>query len=446
MRRWTVGFRLLAASWVLVALMLPLAGLVLHWAFASAVTTAFDQRLEAVLNALAASVEKDVDGRLTLDRSVGDARFEQVFSGWYWQIADADGAVLVSRSLWDEALPLSGRDAEEELRAGRALGPRDEALRLVEREVRIAGEGDPVRLMVAGPQEELSGQIASFRHILVAALSGLAVVLLGLLAVQVRWGLAPLRRLDAELREVQSGAREWLDEARPGELGLVATAMNAVLERDRQLMERARSAAGNLAHSIKTPLSVLRARLDHLPEAEQQRLAREIQRIDDAVRHHLARASAAGTASFAGRVHVAEALRPVVDALARLAERRGVALDLEVDPVLRAGVDAQDLQELVGNLVENAIRWAQGRVEVRSLTAEADLILIVEDDGPGMTPEQRDAAMERGEGLDETRSGSGLGLHIVRELVELYGGRMELGVAASGGLAVRIAIPQPVDT
>ena len=167
----------------------------------------------------------------------------------------------------------------------------------------------------------------------------------------------------------------------------------------------------------------------------------ELGRIDQAVRHHLARASAAGGATLAGRVHLGEAIAPVVDGLARLAGRRGIALERDIDASLAVRMDPQDLQELVGNLLDNALRWAGRRVSLRVAGEVGGVRLSIEDDGPGMSAEQREAALARGARLDERRSGSGLGLAIVEDLMTLYGGTLSLDDSPLGGLAAHVWLP-----
>lgn len=438
MKHWPLVARLLLASWLLVLLILPLAGVALSLAFQSAVNQAFDERLKAMLHVTSSAIRADADGRLDLSRSLGDARFEQVFSGWYWQVSDAQGPLLSSRSLWDESLtPMSG-GASGDVLAGDAIGPREQPVRQVQRRLRLPDYPHPLQVVVAGPTNEVQAEVAGFRRLLLIALASLGALLLVLIAVQVRWGLAPLRRMREDLREVQTGQRAALDTRLPADLRGLAETMNRVLDRDRRLIERGRNAAGNLAHAIKTPLAVMRTQLAQLPDRERERFGRELKRVDEAVRHHLARASAAGSAGFSGQVMVSTALAPVLDGLGKMAERRGVTLDVRIDERLRVSVDPHDLQELAGNLLENAVRWASRTVR---LTVDADggrLRLLVDDDGPGMSEAQRRAAMDRGKLVDSERSQSGLGMSIVSELVDLYAGDMQLGVSAEGGLSVRI--------
>src|SRR5690606_26539309 len=260
-------------------------------------------------------------------------------------------------------------------------------------------------------------------------------------ALQSRGGRTPLRRMRTALRRVEAGDAARLEEqGLPGELADLAAAMNEVIDKDQRLIERGRSAAGNLAHALKTPVAVLQTQAEHLPPAQREQVRAELARIDDAVRHHLARASAAGGAALAGRARVMPVIRPVLDGLGRLAARRGLTLETAVDEQLALRIDPQDLQELVGNLLENALGWARGRVRVTGVRDGEQGLVCIEDDGPGMTAAQRDAALARGARLDEQRPGSGLGLAIVAELVTLYGGTLNLDDSPLGGLRVSVSL------
>ncbi|WP_353979598.1 HAMP domain-containing sensor histidine kinase [Salinicola endophyticus] len=435
-----LGTRLLLASLVLVVVLLPLAGFGLTYNFRESATASFDSRLESQLNALLAGIQIDGMGQhLRLNRSLGDARFERVYSGWYWQVTDEGDLTLTSRSLWDQRLPTP--TPENGVNVFAITGPRDEPLRMIERDIRVPGHPKVIRVALAGSTRELDREVGRFERLLIISLATFAVLLLAGLALQMRWGLAPLRRMSANLRAVEEGEAERLDTQLPAELEELALAMNSVLERDRRLIERGRAAAGNLAHALKTPVSVLKTLAERFPAEQRQPINTELARIDDAVRHHLARASAAGGLAFAGRVTIAEAIAPVVQGLSRLAERRGVHFEARIDPTATARIDPQDLQELVGNLLENALRWAETRVIFVVRRVEHGVRLQVEDDGPGMTRAQSESALARGVRLDTSAAGSGLGLAIVEDLMALYGGELTLDRASLGGLAADVWLP-----
>lgn len=439
--RASIAARLLLAALVITVIALPLAGLALTYQFRAAVTTAFDERLESLLNVVLASVAYDAaNQRLTFERALGDARFDQVYSGWYWQISDGDAQVITSRSLWDQRLPV--RDAKQTT-VREVVGPRRAALRLMERDITLSGLERPVHVSVAASRQELDLEVARFQRLLTFSLLGLGGLLMLTLALQVRWGLAPLRRMRANLRQVEAGYEHSLDTALPNELSRLAAAMNAVLERDRRLVERSRHAAGNLAHALKTPLSVMRLNLARLPQDSQPGFAAELSRIDVAVRHHLARASAAGDRGGLGSVALSTALAPLIEGLGRLAKRRRLTLECDIPEGVKVAMDEQDLQELVGNLLDNALRWARWRVDLKATENAHHVLLTITDDGPGMTDAECQAAMARGARLDDQRSGTGLGLAIVADLVRLYDGSLALGRSHTGGLAVTVRLPQP---
>ncbi|QEA38929.1 HAMP domain-containing histidine kinase [Pistricoccus aurantiacus] len=436
---WSLSRRLLAAALILVMLTLPLVGAGLVYNFRHAVTASFDQHLESLLKVLLADLEIDpASQEPALGLSLGDARFDRVFSGWYWQITDTRGTVLVSRSLWDQRLPVS---MAKGLTTRNITGPRGQALRVTERDVRLPNYPHRLHVSVAASRRELDAEVARFEWLLGISLASLALLLLTGLAIQIRWGLAPLRRLQADLEAIENGRTEQLDTRLPGELRRLANAMNEVIERDRRLIERGRAAAGNLAHALKTPVSVLRMLAERLPEASRQRFYQEIQRIDEAVRHHLARASASSGVALGGSAALKDTLAPVIEGLSRLAKRRGLDFECRIEKALGTRMDPQDMQELVGNLLDNALGWAEARVRFAAEHEESGVGLYIDDDGPGMTATQRKAALGRGARLDERRSGSGLGLAIVDDLVTLYRGRLRLDDSPLGGLRVHVWLP-----
>ncbi|WP_339935453.1 HAMP domain-containing sensor histidine kinase [Vreelandella glaciei] len=441
-RRWakrSISLRLLLAVLVMIGLALPIAGTLLSHHYHAAATQAFDERLGATLNVIMAGVTYDrIEQQLVHDRALGDPRFDNVYSGWYWQITDGEQQTLASRSLWDQRLPFIENDT---LSARSITGPRGQSLRVVERDIYLAPLEAPLHISVAAQDDVLANDIREFQQLLWGGLIGLGVLLLGVLALQVRWGLAPLRRMHANLHEVEQGSAEQLDTRLPDELATLAASMNAVLARDQRLIERGRHTAGNLAHALKTPLSVMRLQLRQLPEANRAAWAVELERLDSAVRHHLARASAAGEGVRFAPIDLYPTLTPLLNGLSRLAQRRGIVLRQTWGQKIRVHMDEQDIQELVGNLMDNALRWAHSEVQLNVKTDGQQLILTVSDNGPGMSEAECQQAVQRGQRLDEHRSGSGLGLAIVTDLVALYSGQMHLTRASTGGLEVVIELP-----
>ena len=439
LRTLPIASRMLATSLILVVLVIPVAGLLLSYNLREAVNTAFDERLESLLNVVLAGIEYDRQtDTLALNQRLGDARFDQVFSGWYWQISDNASRVLTSRSLWDQRLPLT---AGPQLQYSTISGPNGETLRKLERDVRLPRLPVILHVAVAADLSEVDAALARFEQLLWLSLVSLGILLLLGIWCQLHWGLEPLRRIRSNLQAVEKGDCERLDTDLPEELNNLATAINTVLERDRQLMSRARTAAGNLAHAIKTPVSVMMTTTEQLPASQRETMASELKRLNEAVRHHLARASAAGPVVLRPRVTLSVALEPVFNGISRLAERKNITFKKPEVPPLQLQIDAQDLQEIVGNLLENALRWAKSKV-VMAMYSEADnLYLSIMDDGPGMSSQGRNEALQRGGRLDEQRSGSGLGLAIVSELIQLYDGQLQLKPSPMGGLLVTVCLP-----
>ena len=439
LRKLPIASCMLATSLILVVLVIPVAGLLLSYNLREAVNTAFDERLESLLNVVLAGIEYDQQtDTLALNQRLGDARFDQGFSGWYWQISDNASRVLTSRSLWDQRLPLT---AGPQLQYSTISGPNGETLRKLERDVRLPRLPVTLHVAVAADLSEVDAALARFEQLLWLSLVSLGILLLLGIWCQLHWGLEPLRRIRSNLQAVEKGDCERLDTDLPEELNNLATAINTVLERDRQLMSRARTAAGNLAHAIKTPVSVMMTTTEQLPASQRETMVSELKRLNEAVRHHLARASAAGPVVLRPRVTLSVALEPVLNGISRLAERKNIAFQKPEVPPLQLQIDAQDLQEIVGNLLENALHWAKSTV-VMAIFSEADnLLLSIMDDGPGMSSQSRDEALQRGGRLDEQRSGSGLGLAIVSELIQLYDGQLQLKPSPMGGLLVTVCLP-----
>jgi signal transduction histidine kinase len=304
---------------------------------------------------------------------------------------------------------------------------------------------------VAGDAAEIDDGTQGFDRILAATFSVLAIVLLLITTFQVRFGLAPLNRISAGLAAIRSGAAERLEGKFPVEIAPLARETNALIDANREIVVRARTHVGNLAHALKTPLSVMmnEAAL-HRDDPFAAKVREQIEIMRDQVTRHLERARlAAGMAAVIGTV---TEVRPVVTALARTMEKihldRGIAIDLGGLEDAKFRGERPDLEEMIGNLVDNACKWAQSRVaiEVSSerpnpLDDQRVVRITVDDDGPGLSPSQRDQVARRGRRLDETKPGSGLGLSIVVELASLYGGELTLGTAPIGGLRAELALP-----
>lgn len=427
-----------ALAWI--AVMLAAGGVVLSMAFRDKVEQEFANRLEAMLRSMIAATEIAPDGRAKLVRPLGDPRFDQVFSGWYWQVSGPDGRPLRSRSLWDSAIDTV--DGGDEPHRRWVTGPRGERLMVVERDLAFPDAAGPVHLLIAADTTEMAEGVRRFDLLLLSALglmgAGMAVAIL----IQVGFGLRPLRVMAADLLAVRRGERPRLGQGYPREVAPLAEAMNAVLARDEELIERARTHVGNLAHGLKTPLAVIAAEMAGSPDKAV--VADQLQSMRRLVERHLGRASAEAGAgrTMGASVPVAETARAIAGALSRLHGERGIVLHhADIPPDLAFPGHGEDLEEILGNLMENACKYAARLVRVSARGEPGELVLAVEDDGPGLTAEQAAEASRRGRRLDEMAPGWGLGLAIVADIVQVYGGSLAFGRSQLGGLMVEVRLP-----
>ena len=456
MRANSLALRLFLSATVWAVIILLITGVVLSSLYRQAVERAFDRRLGVYLRTLVADVASPDEGGEKFPQSLGEPLFELPLSGWYWQVTRVDPGkteVRASRSLWDGGLPhlqdfgiAAGPDGSRE---GYVSGPEEQRLRLVERNIDLGDEGHYL-VAVAGDAAEISEETRSFDQALIITFSILAAVLLLTTTFQVRFGLAPLKRITDGLAAIRSGSAERLTGKFPEEIAPLARETNALIEANKEIVERARTHVGNLAHALKTPLSVMVNEASARgTEPFAQKVLEQAAIMRDQVARHLERARLAARLTVVGSV--AE-VAPVVTALARTMEKihrdKNLTIDVHADDKAQFHGERPDLEEMMGNLVDNACKWASSRVAIEVMRERPDQIsnrqvvrIIVDDDGRGLSPSEREQVAKRGQRLDETKPGSGLGLSIVVELAALYGGGLTLGTAPLGGLRAELVLP-----
>ena len=452
MRFNSLAFRLFAsaAAWTLVVL--PVTAILLVSLYREAVERNFDARLNVYLASLVASTTEGSGAKPKEPANLGEPIFTIPLSGWYWQIKPLDGAarpVFVSDSLLDQQLKLPSQNAVPPdtslTRRAYADGPEQQRLRVVEREIRPAGPNStPYSYAVAGDAAEIDRDLAGFTTMLIAALAVLGLGLLVATFFQVRFGLQPLRAVRQDLAQIRSGEAEKLEGELPVEIRPLQQELNALIQSNREIVDRARTHVGNLAHALKTPLSVIsnEARTHQGPLSDKVVEQAEIMRTQ--IAHHLDRARVAARSSVIGDItEVAGVLQALKRTLDRIYEERGLDLEVSCGDELRFQGEKQDFEEMIGNLLDNACKWARSRVkaEARRLDGAASFMVVVDDDGPGLTGDERAKIGKRGQRLDESKPGSGLGLSIVADLAHLYKGRLELEPSPEGGLRARLELP-----
>lgn len=447
----SLRFRLIAGAAVWVAAAVAVCGFILFHLFQEHVRASYQASLMTHLDQLAAMLHHRPDGLLELRGPLSEPRFTKPYSGLYWQASDIGGKVLVrSRSLWDSDIPLPAVLADNQVHPHILPGPQRESLIVVERTLSVPGSSTRLRVAVAGDAAETVPLVQAFTRTLVLSLGIIALGLIGAAGIQVTVGLHPLRALRDGLAAIRGGEARRLDGPFPEEVAPLAGELNALLDHFDDALSRARTQAGQLAHGLKTPLAILANEGGAIARSGAAERAEAIHVQVEAMRrqidHHLARVRAAAAYGLPGvRCDVGESASAICRTLARLHADRALVIDCSVPPGTTFAGDAQDLEELLGNLVENACKWAAGRVEVKARREAGTVVLTVDDDGPGVPDDWRDAAFEPGARLDETKPGSGLGLAIARDMVTLYRGGIQLGRSFLGGLYVEVRLPAVSD-
>jgi signal transduction histidine kinase len=433
---------------------LVVGGWTLSSIFRASVEDNFSATLETDLDSLIASTDADSNGDAHVEQGFEMARYERVYSGWYWQIMPMDAqnrdqGTLLSRSLFHKAV-LSNTDySARGLMFGHAEGPDGQFLRTIARRVEFpvtdSKKRDETRaynFVVAGNLAEVDKRVSDFDTALFWSFLLLGAGLVGAVLLQVRVGLQPLRKVSEALARIRDGKARRLEGEFPAEIQPLASELNSLIEHSQEVVGRARTHVSNLAHFLKTPLTVLSSEAAAQPGPLADAVRRQVSTMRRQVDHYLARARAAGAVDVLGnRTQV----KPVLDDLARVLKRMHANVEIEIQcpSALYFRGERQDLEEMAGNLMDNACKWAYGSVLVSAVRgAGATMELTIEDDGDGLSEEERAQVGERGERLDESVPGSGLGLAIVRDISKLYGGNFELAKSErKGGLKARLILP-----
>jgi len=438
---------LVSAAWILI--LLGAGGFALDRVLTSALTRNFDAQISYVLSALIGSAEIDPEGAVFLNRTPADQRFLEPNSGAYFQISAIDQAGnasrqdldLSSRSLWDRRLKVTTGHNDYGIHSYDSSEFDKEKLRVMERDVRLPGSPMRWRFQVAQSREELDAQIRVVRATMIRSFAILGLGLVILAVLQAFYGLWPLRRVRRAIAAIRSGARSRIEDRFPREIAPLTEELNELLAHNENQAEEARRHAGNLAHALKTPLTVItNAATAQAPDLADT-VCREATTMRRQVDHHLARARAIGRRSSAqARSEVWPSLESVERAVSRLYEN--VTIDLAGDKTAFVRVERQDLDEMLGNLIENAAKYGGGRVFVTVKTSAECVEIEIEDDGRGIPEGERTSIFDRGARLDTGKPGTGLGLAIVRDVAQIYGGSVHLEESEDlGGLLVRLKLP-----
>ena len=451
--RGSIARRMLVAAAIWSAVVLLIAGWSLQAFYRTETDQQLDLSLDDTLRTLAGAVNS-AQGQITVDdaKLPRDERFSLPLLGRYWAFIDlsAENEVVRTRkslSFFDEDAGVAADVRAEALKQKGAVlhldapGPDDKQMRLGLQAVTFPDRPEPLLLYAAIDRTSADASVGSFTLRLGIALGVLAIGLIGGVLVLIRYGLRPLHEIEDKLGDVRAGRRDKLDGEYPSELSPLVREINTLITHNRNVVDRARTHVGNLAHALKTPLAVLKNEAkgsDKLSDL----VRRQTEAMTSNVNSYLKRAQAAAQAEVLGvRTEVKEPVEGIARMLERLHRGKGVAIDVDVDPKAVFRGERGDFDELVGNLLENAAKWCKSRVNVTVTRNDDGMEVKVDDDGPGLPAEHRAKALERGKRLDESEPGTGLGLSIVSELADIYGGRLHLEDSPIGGLRARLVLP-----
>jgi signal transduction histidine kinase len=451
--RGSIARRMLVTAAIWSAAVLVAAGWSLQALYRAETDRQLDVENNQTLLTLANAVVSN-GGRLTFNETKWpkDEQFDMAFSGRYWGYLMIDDENLIvdaelSESFADARPEMSGQMISAALsRPGFVVhddtsGPDERQLRIALQALTFTDRKLPILLYSSTDRTAADDAVRRFALTLGIALGVLALGILVGVLVLIRYGLRPLHEIEDKLHDVRAGRRDTLDGEYPGELTPLVKEINTLISHNRKVVDRARTHVGNLAHALKTPLAVMRN------EARgNDRVSEVVRRQTDAmtqnVNHYLKRAQAAAQAEVLGaRTEIKEPLEGIARMLERLHRDKGLAIDVDADPKAVFRGEKGDLDELVGNLLENAAKWCKSRIKVKVARSDDGIEVTVDDDGPGLPAEHRAKALERGKRLDESEPGTGLGLSIVTELADIYGGRLFLEDSPMGGLRARLVLP-----
>jgi signal transduction histidine kinase len=445
----TLTFRIVAISSIWAIIALVVIATVITALFRQVSHRGFETVLSAHLFNLIASVNASEDGWISGVPNLGDLRFSEPLSGWYWTVEPVSTAItntLRSSSLAGHKTPAADPTVPFDPNYRRqylTIGPGEEQIEVLEAEV-VLGQGDRiVRFRVMGNRSELEEEIAGFTRRLLAylALFGAGMVIINVVAILL--ALKPLNGIRVALSNIRAGTAEQLAGPFPAEIAPLAEETNALIESNRRIIERSRKQVGNLAHSLKTPLAVIMNEGRAMAGPRGDLISNQATAMRSQIDHYLQRARAAAqSSSLSVRTDVNDTLARLARVIAKVAADKELTINVPERKVIFAG-EKEDLEEIVGNLLENAAKWAERQIAVTLSTPEPKgerrfLRIVIEDDGPGIPDHQARQALKRGRRLDETKQGTGLGLAIVADLVEEYGGTLSLGKSTLGGLRAEV--------
>lgn len=441
-----------SATWVIITL--AITGVLLIYFYNDHVSQHYDEHVTMHLEELRRASKFDADGTFELDFNPSDPRYHVLRSGWYWEVKQGGKTLKRSESLGAYSLDIGKLQPSTTLGIYETLGPTHDKLRLHVVELELDPKHEPVVLLSSAPMTGIKDDLMNYSHHIIGSFVVLGIGLMLAVVVQVRVALQPLKAIGVGISDVREGKANKLPNEQLEDVKPLVDELNNLIDHNAVLLKRARNQLGDLAHSVKNPLTVLKNEARNMEPGQKKLVTQQINDISRNVDHYLTRARTYGTEKVLGaRSDVKAVVGDLVYAMQRIYQERDLSFDFfpleenwskgeaqELKECWFRG-EAQDLEEMLGNLMDNACKWANSRVAIRVKSDRVNLVLTVEDDGPGVPEEKIEEVMRRGNRLDESKPGHGQGLGIAKDIADLYGGSLTLGKSELGGLKAELVLP-----
>jgi signal transduction histidine kinase len=407
----------------------------------AAIEREFDGLLKDIATNIANSSDFTATGEFVITRVPDQAEFDRQRSGWYWMVTEGDDVISRSRSLWTERLKLNDQQSIAD-----AIGPDGELLRVNILPTQAGQPPHSIKVVVSAPAANVRSDIRNAVFRLALILSAVGALTIASVTIVLRHALAPLSRSALDVDQLTKGSIERLPAMGYREIDPLVKAVNELMTSTRGMVEQSRLGSANLAHALRTPLAALRTRLT-LNEQPDTAVLDDVARIERQIDYQLRRVRrVVGAPIASSRIPV----RAVADDVALVVRKshpdRPVEIHIDVADGAMFRGEREDLEELLSNLIDNSMKWAMSRVELNVAQHDKELVIVVQDDGPGIALDQRGLVVQPGKRLDEGSPGAGLGLFIANEIVEVYAGTIEFGRSTLGGLSVRVEMSPPGET
>ena len=438
----SLSFRIIASSGIWIILALVIAAVLLVQSYQEHIARHFDEHVGMHLEELVEAAGFSADGAFSLSAYPSDPRFHSLHSGWYWEVFQAGKSLLRSTSLGDHSLSAALIEPTQQVATYEMVGPVQDKLRVHVLELDLANDPVPVLIMTSAPMTGITDDVSDYSSHVLRNFMVLGIGLLIAVVLQVRFALKPLKAISTGISDVREGKSRKLPSVYPDDVQPLVNELNILLDHNTVLLKRARNRLGNLAHSVKNPLTVINNEANKLGDDQKNLILAQTEVISKHMNHYLSRARTFGSEKVLGfRSDAKNVVEDLVFAMRLIYKERNFKFGCSMEKVCLFRGESQDLEEMLGNLIDNACKWGHGEIFISCKNHGDRLLLVIEDDGPGIDDHHLERALNRGYKLDESQPGHGLGLGIVKEMTDLYGGSVQLGRSGLGGLKVELDLP-----